>query len=786
MINLDMLSSADWSNAVWKLVENHWTMDEKQSAGYQLEFPGHPEDHIPRQKMTLCLNEIVQISKEILNRVNLKTEEKLKIALFLIDAGKACERIEKIKKFNPCHQKIEDDKAGYELIEVGKSVLNQQKLRAMIEIAYVDNSVDTPNVFQNTDLMIPLVSEILTKAGYDHNPSEIKIDISQTHKIIILETTRGKKFIKINARGGGLNEYLGTLFFKDDDSQAPEVPVIPAEKLIVSQHVELLIQSFIPIAFAEGGTLFEGISQMEFQKLPHHVELIKSILLDSLRLSKSTMSYSLQPARNDDLFFDRLKTESQDGISGRIERIYAGKKFKLQNLEISWEELKSMHWTIDGIAYKETIEELLQQAREDLDPEKPRLMGISHGDWHENNVIVKVMNDNNDGHSYAYIDLERSGQNDLIEDAALFLTHLTIYADYINLKYSPHLFKGNKIVAKSFEKSCALKDRQMTADSFHSLIDLQGIGSFGTLESRLKIAKLFIDYYYKPLVNEAISKYHIKAEEFDNHLKSAILLRLIGGREVTKWIARDQMKLIGLIYKSLATPINNGENKPVLERFINALKDTNHEEFCDIDLVRHGETDWNKAGRIHGFTDIPLNQRGEKQAQELSEKLKDEDYSVFFSSDLDRAYKTSTIIRGARTFEVIKSKELRERFFDIWEGKASKLIKKWDKEHSKELKKLTKKEYLDLKKSPNMESVTEVFQRIKRFIDSQAPWYLGSRIFIGTHGGVLRAILESLETDDLQRKWTIDNCSILRLRYNYNDKTLSLVSSEGIKFKIKK
>ena len=56
-----------------------------------------------------------------------------------------------------------------------------------------------------------------------------------------------------------------------------------------------------------------------------------------------------------------------------------------------------------------------------------------------------------------------------------------------------------------------------------------------------------------------------------------------------------------------------------------------------IYLVRHGETDWNQAGRLQGQTDIDLDAQGFAQAAEAAERLKEVPFEIAFCSPLIRA-----------------------------------------------------------------------------------------------------------------------------------------------------
>ena len=90
-------------------------------------------------------------------------------------------------------------------------------------------------------------------------------------------------------------------------------------------------------------------------------------------------------------------------------------------------------------------------------------------------------------------------------------------------------------------------------------------------------------------------------------------------------------------------------------------------------LVRHGETDWAASGRHTGWTDIPLNDRGRRQATQLAERLAGESFDRVFSSPLSRALETCRLVGlGDRA---IIDPDLREWDYGEYEGRKTDEIR---------------------------------------------------------------------------------------------------------------
>src|SRR6476661_7271890 len=60
-------------------------------------------------------------------------------------------------------------------------------------------------------------------------------------------------------------------------------------------------------------------------------------------------------------------------------------------------------------------------------------------------------------------------------------------------------------------------------------------------------------------------------------------------------------------------------------------------------LVRHGETAWSLTGQHTGLTDLPLTERGERNARQLASRLQGMAFAKVFASPLQRAARTCAL-----------------------------------------------------------------------------------------------------------------------------------------------
>ena len=146
-------------------------------------------------------------------------------------------------------------------------------------------------------------------------------------------------------------------------------------------------------------------------------------------------------------------------------------------------------------------------------------------------------------------------------------------------------------------------------------------------------------------------------------------------------------------------------------------------------LVRHGETDWNRHGRLQGSADIPLNDTGRAQAREAAHRLAARQWDRLVSSPLSRASETADLI-GAELglHRSATYADLRERHYGEAEG-------------------LTDYEaYIEWPHGwyPGLEPRAEVAERGVRTLGHLADEHPDDAVVVVAHGGVIRAILDVL------------------------------------------
>jgi hypothetical protein len=80
------------------------------------------------------------------------------------------------------------------------------------------------------------------------------------------------------------------------------------------------------------------------------------------------------------LFYHRL-------TGGRYAEFYLGKTVHLPGVDIPFEDFARLHWTINGVAYPQTLEELVARAIDLLAPSQPGPAIAGHGDAHNGNLF---------------------------------------------------------------------------------------------------------------------------------------------------------------------------------------------------------------------------------------------------------------------------------------------------------------------------------------------------------------------------------------------------------------
>jgi broad specificity phosphatase PhoE len=90
-------------------------------------------------------------------------------------------------------------------------------------------------------------------------------------------------------------------------------------------------------------------------------------------------------------------------------------------------------------------------------------------------------------------------------------------------------------------------------------------------------------------------------------------------------------------------------------------------------LARHGETAWTLTGQHTGLTDIPLTERGERNARRLGERLKALTFARVFTSPLRRAFRTCELAGFAAVATV--DPDLVEWNYGNYEGRRSAEIR---------------------------------------------------------------------------------------------------------------
>lgn len=190
-------------------------------------------------------------------------------------------------------------------------------------------------------------------------------------------------------------------------------------------------------------------------------------------------------------------------------------------------------------------------------------------------------------------------------------------------------------------------------------------------------------------------------------------------------------------------------------------------------LFRHGETDWNREGRLQGHIDTPLNATGLAQAHALAESLRPHRLDAVLSSDLSRARTTAQIVAMAIGAPLFIETGLRETNVGVAEGLL------WAEAKTRFGEGLTERWYSDGDVAfpggeTGIATRTRGLAALRRFTAAH-PY---RRIGVSTHGAMVRQLMKhALPTGTAAG---VRNTALYVLRYEPAGERLIVVEKEEL------
>jgi len=181
-----------------------------------------------------------------------------------------------------------------------------------------------------------------------------------------------------------------------------------------------------------------------------------------------------------------------------------------------------------------------------------------------------------------------------------------------------------------------------------------------------------------------------------------------------------------------------------------------------IFLIRHGETEWNIAGRLQGWQDSALSAQGLAQAMRLAESLAGLDAAALICSDAGRALATANTIGLRLGLTPQADPRLREISFGHWEGHISAAL---PPEVFAAKEGIMAMDPTCTQALPGGESPATVSARAWSCLEELADRHAEATVLVVSHGGVLASVLRTVLgiPPGMPRHYRIGNTAIVQL-----------------------